>query len=218
MVNLPQTSYQLNPQKMQMQRGCKNVLRRHSKGTVFTVSHRLVGLNADGASVDLGIHNGLGALIKNDVLEVIHCFNHRVELAVKDTVKNDTCFNKTKEMVMRVCYLYQKLPKRLRELKCIAESYEKHVPKPSKSYGTRWIENKLTAMQATFDNNSAYMTHTESLSQTDSQPQKRAKWFLQTLNRCEHSNTYGYLFTRSCTSKMPKSYISSGYPKSSYSS
>lgn len=116
----------------------------------------------------------------------------------------DIYFNKIKEMLMRIYYIYQNLPKTLRELKSIAESYEKSITKPSKSYGTRWIENKLTAMQAMFDNNGAYMTHTESLSQTDSQPQKYAKWFLQTLNRCEHSNTYGYLFRRSCTSKMPK--------------
>ena len=60
---------------------------------------------------------------------------------------------------MRIYYLYQNLPKRLRELKHMAESYEKKsVPKPSKSYGTRWIENKLTAMQAMFDNYGAYMT------------------------------------------------------------
>lgn len=116
----------------------------------------------------------------------------------------DTYFNKIKEMLMRIYYICQNLPKTLRELKSIAESYEKSITKPSKSYGTRWIENKLTAMQAMFDNNGAYMTHTESLSQTDSQPQKYAKWFSQTLNRCEHSNTYGYLFRRSCTSKMPK--------------
>ena len=36
-----------------------------------------------GASVNSGIHNGLGALIKRDaqLLQVINRFNHRIELA-----------------------------------------------------------------------------------------------------------------------------------------
>ena len=78
------------------------------------------------------LHNGLGALIENDApwLEVIHCFNHRVELAIKDAFKNDIYFNKIEEILMRIYYLYQNSPKRLRELKCIAESYKKSVPKP----------------------------------------------------------------------------------------
>ena len=76
---------------------------------------------------------------------------------------------------MGIYYLYQNLPKRLREFKCIAESDKKFVPKLSKSYGTRWIEHKLTTMKAIFDNCSAYMAHIESLSQSESQPQKCAE-------------------------------------------
>lgn len=52
---------------------------------------------------------------------------------------------------MRIYYLYQNLPKRLRELISISESYEKSVRKPSKSYVTRWFEHKFTAMQSIFD-------------------------------------------------------------------
>ena len=76
---------------------------------------------------------------------------------------------------MRIYYLNQNLPKKLRELKRTAESYEKSVPKPSESYGKRWIEHKLTATQSIFVNYSGYVTHMESLIQTDNQPQKRAE-------------------------------------------
>ena len=62
-------------------------------------------------------------------------FNHRLELAVKDAFKNDN-FNEIDQMLMKFYYLYQKSPKRLQELKRIAEAWEKLVPKPSKSYGT----------------------------------------------------------------------------------
>lgn len=88
-----------------------------------------------------------------------------MELAVKAAFKNDK----------KIYYLYQNLPKRLRDFKCIAESDKKFVRKLSKSYGTRWIEHKLTTMKAIFDNCSAYMAHIESLSQSESQPQKCAE-------------------------------------------
>ena len=94
MLNLPETSYQLNLQKMQTWRNCASVLRRHLEG-IGNFKNRLVGLIVDVASVNLGIQDGLSALIKNDApwLEVIHCFKHIVELAVKGTLKNDTYFN-----------------------------------------------------------------------------------------------------------------------------
>ena len=38
----------------------------------------LVGLNLDGASVNISKHNGLNVLIRNAApwIEVVHCFNH----------------------------------------------------------------------------------------------------------------------------------------------
>ena len=135
-----------------------------------------MGLNVDGASVNTGVHNGVGVLMQADSpwLQVIHCFNHRLELAIKDDFKNDN-FNKIDEMLMRFYYLYKKFPKRLPELKRIAEAWENLVPKPSKSYGTRWIDHKLTSMKIMLENYGAYISHVESLSQTDSQALKRAE-------------------------------------------
>ena len=49
------------------------------------------------------------------------------------------------------------------------------MPKPSKSYGTHWIDHKLTSMKIMLENYGAYISHIESLSQTDSQPLKRAE-------------------------------------------
>ena len=137
---------------------------------------RIMGLNVDGASLNTGVHNGVGVLMQADWpwLQVIHCFNHCFELAIKDAFKNHSC-NKIDEMLMKFYYLYQKSPKRLRELKRIAEAWEKSVPKPSKSYGTRWIDHKLTSMKIMLENYGAYISHVESLSQTDSQALKRAE-------------------------------------------
>lgn len=50
---------------------------------------QLAALNVDGASVNLGSINGLAAKLRKDSpwLLTIHCFNHRLELAVKDAFK-----------------------------------------------------------------------------------------------------------------------------------
>ena len=49
------------------------------------------------------------------------------------------------------------------------------MPKPSKSYGTRWIDRKLASMKIMLENYGSYSSHVESLSQTDSQALKRAE-------------------------------------------
>ena len=75
-------------------------------------------------------------------LQVIHCFNHRLELSIKDAFKTDAIV-KIDEMLMKLYYMYQKSPNRLRELKRMSEACEKSLPKPSKSHGTCWIVHKL---------------------------------------------------------------------------
>ena len=68
----------------------------------------LLGLNCDGASVNLGQFGGLGALIKEKApwLELVHCFNHRIELALKDAFEN-SAFVKIETILMKLYYLYQ---------------------------------------------------------------------------------------------------------------
>ena len=132
------------------------------------------GLNVDGASVNTGVHNGLGTKISEDYapwLTVIHCFNHRLELAIKDALKG-SFFDEIDTMLLKLYYLYKKSPKRLRELRMFGEIYEKVVPKPAKASGTRWIAHKVNAMQIVLSNYGVFMAHLESLAQTDSQALK----------------------------------------------
>ena len=73
---------------------------------------RIIGLNVDGASVNTEVHNGVAVLMQADSPspQVIPCFNHFLELAIKDAFKNNN-FNKIDEMLMKFYYLYQKSPK-----------------------------------------------------------------------------------------------------------
>ena len=136
----------------------------------------MTNLSVDGASVNSGIHNGLGAKMRESIawLSAIHCFNHSLELAVKDTF-NTTFFKEVDNMLLRLFYLYRESPKRLRELKMFGEMYDQSIPKLYKSYGTTWIAHEVKAMEIALNNNGIYIKHLESLANTDSQALKRAE-------------------------------------------
>ena len=143
---------------------------------IINFASRLHGLNVDGASINTGIRNGLGAKIKEIApwLTVIHCFNHRLELGVKDAFR-ESFFSEIDHMLLKFYYLYQKSPKRLRELREFGEIYDKVVPKPTKSAGTHWIAHKVQGMEIISSHYGIFMNHLESLSHMDSDPEKRAE-------------------------------------------
>ena len=81
---------------------------------VLDLSKKVIALNVDGAAVNTGVHHGVGVLMKefSPWLQVIHCFNHGLELSIKDAFKTGA-FVKIAEMLMKLYYLYQKSPKQL---------------------------------------------------------------------------------------------------------
>ena len=70
-------------------------------------------------------------------------------------------------------YLYRKSPKCLKELREFGEVYEKSVPKPAKANETCWISHKFTSMNIFLQNYGIFITHLESIANTDSQALKR---------------------------------------------
>ena len=69
-----------------------------------------MGINVNGASVNLGKHRGVGKLLQEKAtwLQVIHCFNHLVELALKDAFIT-TGFEDIDTILCKLYYLYKKL-------------------------------------------------------------------------------------------------------------
>ena len=61
---------------------------------------------------------GVQAIMKEEMpwIVFVWCMTHRLELAIQDALK-DTFFDKIGDMVLRILYLHQKSPKKLRELK-----------------------------------------------------------------------------------------------------
>ena len=160
---------------MQPLLGYTKVSKLHLIDSVLTkFKDHIVGLDVDGTSVNMGPLNGLGKIVKDSApwLQLVNCFNHRIELALKDAF-DISPFGDIDNMVMKLYYLYKKSPKRYRELKELSEAYANSIPKPSKVHATRWIEHKYSAMKKLLENYGGYMVHLESLSHNDSQALKR---------------------------------------------
>ena len=86
-----------------------------------TSKHTMVGFGADGASVNMGKKKGVAARLGVDKpwLVTVHCFNHRLELAVKDAFAG-TFYTDVFDTFTQIYYLYNNSPKRLRELAALA--------------------------------------------------------------------------------------------------
>ena len=78
--------------------------------------HRLVGIATDGASANIA-GRGLKGLIEQKLPWIfwMWCLAHQMELAIKDALTG-TAFDVLDEMLLRLYYLYEKSPKKCREL------------------------------------------------------------------------------------------------------
>ena len=107
-----------------------------------------------GASVNSGIHNGLGALIKRDaqLLQVINRFNHRIELAP------------LKKFWVSYIFCIKVYLSDWESYKRIREAYNITVPKPANAHGSRWLDHKIRAMLIALESYGILLNHIESLS------------------------------------------------------
>ena len=78
----------------------------------------IVGLNADGTSVNMGPLSGLGKIVKDSTpwLQLVQYFNHHIKLALIDAFDTSP-YEYIDNMLTKLYYLYEKSPKRYRELK-----------------------------------------------------------------------------------------------------
>ena len=69
---------------------------------VEVLKKKMVAVCFDGASVNMGVLNGMQALVKRDIGEwvlVVHCVNHNFELALLDMKKEDAYLQEFEEIV-----------------------------------------------------------------------------------------------------------------------
>ncbi len=130
----------------------------------------LVGGGTDGASVNVSEQNGMRGKLQRVMpwLFWAWCYAHRLELACKDALSS-RLFLDIVEMLLRLYYLYEKSPKRCRELEDIVLDLKEifEFPKsrdlPVRAQGSRWITHKRKALQRVVDRYGAYMNHLAAL-------------------------------------------------------
>ena len=107
------------------------------------------------------------------------CFAHRLELALKQALKE--WFEPITTCLMNLYYLYEKSSKKLRELKVLHKllkeicKFEDNQVKPHRATGTRWIAHKLEALHNMLDKYGLYMQHFENIIADTSKQTDKAK-------------------------------------------
>ena len=134
---------------------------------------KLVGFGCDGTSVNIADH-GLKMYLQETApwIETFWCLAHRLELSLKDALKG-TLFTSVDEMLLRVYFLYEKSPKKCRELETVIEELQacltraefpkKGGHKPLRACGTRFIAHKVAALDRLLDRFGAYLNHLTTL-------------------------------------------------------
>lgn len=126
------------------------------------ISKTLVGINTDGASVNLGKKGGAVKLLMdselpeecicNEYMTVVHCVAHNLELAVCDAKKNTKYLADFERVLKGIFQVYYYSPKRRRELYDIACSLDQEL----KHYGGLqqicWVASQNRAVKAILDN------------------------------------------------------------------
>ncbi len=141
----------------------------------------LIGIGTDGASVNVGEVNGMKGMVHraNGWIFWSWCYAHRLELASKNAFSSTLCIE---EMLLRLYYLYEKSPQKIRELEGIVCDLKDvfELPfggnVPVRACGSRWITHKRNALLRVVDRYGAYINHLTTLTQDNSvKPDDKAK-------------------------------------------
>ena len=132
---------------------------------------QLVGIVTDGASANIA-RGGLRGLVENEINWIfwMWCLAHRLELAIKDALRG-SFFDSIDEMLLRLYYIYEKSPKKCRELESVVADlqecfeFDDNGVTPVRSCGSRWVSYKISAMKRVLSKYGAYAAHTAQLTE-----------------------------------------------------
>ena len=136
--------------------------------------NNLICVACDGAAVMVGRKSGLKKLMSEQFPSVIfwHCANHRLELAVADTVKEVSGINRFKAFIDKLYALYHASPKNSRELQICANLLEVQLLKVGRILSTRWVASSFRSVSAVWENYEALVEHFDQAKQDTSRDQK----------------------------------------------
>lgn len=121
----------------------------------------LVGFVSDGASNMLGRKSGVGVKLEKIYPNIIlwHYCNHRLELAVSDTLKEVHGTNHFQSFIEKLYALYHQSPKNSNELIICAASLEQKLLHIGKIFTIRWVASSKQTLKVVWNNYTALYEH-----------------------------------------------------------
>lgn len=111
---------------------------------------KLVGVTTDGASNMTGSKKGFCTLLKKQYPDIIstHCLAHRMELSVKDSIKdiNNKLYDKTMTLLIGLYYFYKRSSKQKKLLVKAFKIHNMTCVIPTRVGGTRWVPHTVHAI------------------------------------------------------------------------
>ena len=121
----------------------------------------LVAFASDGASVMLGRKAGIATKMSEKYPNILtwHCLNHRLELAVGDTVHDITAMNHFQSFMDSLYTLYSRSPQNQEQLKECAAKLTLQVRRIGRVLDTRWVTSSYRTVSAVWDSYDALCAH-----------------------------------------------------------
>jgi len=112
------------------------------------VTDRLIGFTADGASVNMGVKQGVQAKLKRRTPSLIEfwCMPHKLEIAVTKMLKDCNYVATVIEILDLIYKTYHFSPKSRRGLQAIAHELNLKAHMPTRVKGTRWLPHVRRAL------------------------------------------------------------------------
>ncbi|XP_070566900.1 zinc finger protein 862-like [Ptychodera flava] len=146
---------------------------------------RIVGFGADGAAVNFGKNQGVSARLSRDVPSLIgvHCVAHRMELAIKHSLKACQYFKDVEVFLMNIFKFYKNSPLNWTNLQEAGAAANQRVYRLSNVQGTRWIGHHERALDNVTKNYVALVTHLDqiSINRQSSDAENKARGFVRLL-------------------------------------
>lgn len=112
---------------------------------------QLIGFASDGAANLQGAYRGVVTFLKsryNQDLIVIHCLNHKLELAVHDVINSMSVSLHFKSFVDSLYGIFSVSPKKQREIEEVATTLGCEFRKIGKMFDIRWVASSCSTVKA----------------------------------------------------------------------
>lgn len=112
-----------------------------------------IAISTDGASVMVGKYSGVVTRLRQRYPKLFtwHCFNHRLELSVSDTIKDVRGINHFKSFLDKLYTLYSQSPKNSHSLESACHELGLKFKKVGRILGMRWIASSFNTVRAIWD-------------------------------------------------------------------